>query len=58
MRPKLDPAKLASLPIVDDMLAVKYGIEGEISRTEFEVKSRAWYYDEIYRDIYRDKMSL
>ena len=50
MRPKLDPKKLASLPTIDGMLATKYGAEGEISRSEFEAKSRAWYYAEILKD--------
>ena len=50
MRAKLDPTKLASLPKVDDMLSQKYGTEGEVSRTEFEAKSRAWYYAEILKD--------
>ncbi|MFI3261364.1 MAG: helix-turn-helix transcriptional regulator [Rikenellaceae bacterium] len=50
MRPKLDPTKLASLPKVDDMLSAKYGAEGEVSRIEFEAKSRAWYYAEILKD--------
>ncbi len=50
MRPKLDPAKLASLPTVNDMLTAKYGAEGETNRTEFDAKSRAWYYAEILKD--------
>lgn len=50
MRIKLNPDKLASLPKVDDMLSAKYGDEGDINRTEFEAKSRAWYYAEILKD--------
>ncbi len=50
MRTKLNPNKLASLLNVDDMLSAKYGAEGEINRTEFEAKSRAWYYAEILKN--------
>lgn len=50
MRPKLDPQKLASLPTVNDMLTAKYGTEGDVKRTEFDAKSRAWYYAEILKD--------
>ena len=50
MRPKLDPQKLASLLTVNDMLTTKYGAEGDVKRTEFDAKSRAWYYAEILKD--------
>ncbi|MFR9651471.1 MAG: helix-turn-helix transcriptional regulator [Rikenellaceae bacterium] len=50
MKKRVDPAKLASLPNVDEMLSAKYGAEGSIDRTDFDAKSRSWYYAEILKD--------
>lgn len=49
MRPTIDPAKLAALPTAEELLTEKYGTSGTLSRTEFESKSRAWYYAEILK---------
>ena len=49
MRPRIDSAKLATLPTSEELMSEKYGPVGTPSRIEFESKSRAWYYAEILK---------
>ncbi|MFI3322355.1 MAG: helix-turn-helix transcriptional regulator [Rikenellaceae bacterium] len=50
MRRKLDSQKLAQLSTMNELLDQKFGDKSSASRTEFEAKSRAWYYGEVLKD--------
>jgi hypothetical protein len=47
---RLDPEKVAKLHSFDDLLDKKYGKRGTPTRTAFEEKALAYYYDEILKD--------
>lgn len=47
---KLDPAKVANLPNVEELFVKHHGERDTESRTEFEAKAKAWYYGEILRE--------
>lgn len=47
---KFDEEKLHNLHNASELLDAKYGVAGTESRSQFEEKSRAYYYGEILRD--------
>lgn len=50
MRRQLNIEKINQLQTASELLDVKYGKEGSVSREKFKEKSVAWYYGEILRD--------
>lgn len=47
---KLNEQKLAQLSTFDNVLQTKYGEANSNERSEFDAKSKAWYYAELLKD--------
>jgi ribosome-binding protein aMBF1 (putative translation factor) len=55
MKRQLDPAKLAKLHKIDDLLDKRYGKEGTPTREAFHNRALSWYYAEILKDARKEK---